>query len=120
MLWLVRWLFTLFLFAVTLWFATTVPLGKRTLWGHLSAIFASKEAHELAEGTREEAAKVAAKLRELGHDAGAGPSSATSAAEHPRSGAPLDPVDERDRRGLDHLVRDKTRHGPRKPERARP
>jgi len=66
---LVRFLFSLLLLALVLWFATMVPLGSRTLWGHLRAISGTKEAHEFATGTKEEARKVADKL--LGdHDAG--------------------------------------------------
>jgi hypothetical protein len=94
---LVRWLFSLALFAAVVWFATTVKLGKRTLWGHLVAIVSTREAKDLAEGTREEAQKVARRLRGESPDLG---------ARH--AGAPLDPVEERDRRGLDHLVREKT------------
>jgi hypothetical protein len=66
---LIRWFFSLVLFAIVLWFATMVPLGSRTLWGHLKAIAGTKEAKDFAEGTKEEAEKVAKKLRE-GPDAG--------------------------------------------------
>jgi hypothetical protein len=77
---LFRWLFYLLLGAAALWFATTVPLGKHTLFGHLVAIGRTREAHELAQGTEEEARHVAAKLREeLAHDGGA---PAASAPEH--------------------------------------
>jgi hypothetical protein len=94
---LVRWLFSLALFAGLVWFATTVKLGKRTLWGHLAAIFSTREARDLADGTRDEAQKIARRLRGESPDLG---------ARH--VGAPLDPVEERDRRGLDRLVREKT------------
>jgi len=98
---LLRFLLSLAFLAVLAWFATNVQLGKRTLWAHLRAIFASQEAKDLAEGTREEAKKVADRVREeLARDAGA-------ADAHAR--APLDPVDERDQKSLDKLVREKTR-----------
>jgi len=42
----------------------TVPLGKRTLWGHVHAIFGTQEARDLADGTEEEAKKVAQKVKE--------------------------------------------------------
>jgi hypothetical protein len=93
---LIRWLFSLALMAAFIWFATMVPLGKRTLWRHLLAIFSTQEAKDLVDGTKEEASKVAARLHQEAHDLGA--------ARH----APLDPVDERDRKGLDHLVQEKT------------
>lgn len=61
---LVRFLISLTMLAAFVWFAVTVPLGKRTLWGHLHAIFATQEAKDLAEGTKEEAEKVARKVKE--------------------------------------------------------
>jgi hypothetical protein len=98
-----RFLFSLLLVVVVLWFATNVQLGKRTLWGHLRAIFASQEAKDLAEGTKEEAKKVADKVREeLARDAGA-----PDGSHHAH--APLDPVDTKDQKSLDKLVREKTR-----------
>lgn len=97
---LVRWICSLAVLFVMIWFATTVQLGKRTLFGHLRAIFATQAAKDLADGTAEEARKVAHRVRqELRADGGA------AAGEHP----PLDPVGERDRRNLDRLVREKAR-----------
>ncbi len=61
---LVRFLISLAMLAAFAWFAVTVPLGKRTLWGHLHAIFATQEARDLAEGTKEEAEKVAHKVKD--------------------------------------------------------
>ena len=61
---LVRFLVSLVMFAAFVWFAVTVPLGKRTLWGHVYAIFSTQEAKDLAEGTKEEAEKVARKVKE--------------------------------------------------------
>ena len=69
---LFRWLFYLVLFAAAAWFATSVPLGKHTLFGHLVAIGRTREAHELAAGTEEEARHIADKVREeLASDGGA-------------------------------------------------
>jgi hypothetical protein len=102
---LVRFLISLALFAAIVWFATTIPLGKRTLWGHLRAIFATQEAKDLAEGTKEEAKKVADRFRAgLAKDGGAPPE---------RKGAekrPLDPLDEKERGDLDKLVKQKTKN----------
>jgi hypothetical protein len=61
---LVRFLISLVMLAAFVWFAVTVPLGKRTLWGHVHAIFATQEAKDLAAGTKEEAEKVARKVKE--------------------------------------------------------
>ena len=87
-----------------LWFSVMVPLGKRTLVGHLRAIAATPAAHDLADGTEEEARKVSERLRqELGHDGG---TRATSAPE------PLEPSD---RRALDDLVRERRARPAREP-----
>lgn len=98
---LIRFLISLAVVAVLVWFAVTVPIGKRTLWGHARAIWATPAAQDLAEGTKEEAAKVADRVREeLRRDMG---------TASRRSHAPLDPVEERDRRKLDQLVKQKAR-----------
>jgi hypothetical protein len=68
---LFRFLLSIVFIAIIVYFATTVQLGKRTLWGHLVAIFSTPAAKDLAEGTKEEAKKVADRLRrELGHHDG--------------------------------------------------
>ena len=64
---LVRFLFSLVVLAAFIWFAVTVPIGKRTLWGHVHAIFGTQEAKDLADGTKEEAEKVAQKVKEELH-----------------------------------------------------
>jgi len=35
------------------WYGLTVPLGERTLFGHLTAIGASRESQELVRGTKQ-------------------------------------------------------------------
>src|SRR5438132_14309187 len=64
---LIRFLISLAMLAAFIWFAVSVPLGKRTLWGHTRAIFGSQEAKDLAEGTKEEAEKVARKVKDEMH-----------------------------------------------------
>lgn len=64
---LVRFVISLVMLLAFVWFAVTVPLGKRTLWGHLHAIFGTQEAKDLAEGTKQEAEKVARKVKEQLH-----------------------------------------------------
>ena len=61
---LVRLMVSLVMLMAFVWFAVTVPLGKRTLWGHVHAIFGTQEAKDLADGTKEEAEKVARKVKE--------------------------------------------------------
>jgi hypothetical protein len=64
---LVRFCISLVMFAAFIWFAVTVPLGNHTLWGHLHAIFATQEAKDLADGTKEEAEKVVHKVKDELH-----------------------------------------------------
>jgi hypothetical protein len=66
------WTAVLFGFA---YFALAVPLGKRTLAGHLVNLWRSPQGQELREGTREAAGPVIEKMkrgaRELVGDGGA-------------------------------------------------
>jgi hypothetical protein len=64
---LVRFVISMIMLFAFVWFAVTVPIGKRTLWGHVHAIFATQEAKDLAEGTKEEAEKVARKVKQELH-----------------------------------------------------
>lgn len=45
------------------YFAVTVPLGKRTLWGHLVRIAKTPEAQDLADGAKETARDIARKAQ---------------------------------------------------------
>jgi hypothetical protein len=94
-MWIFRLLFTLLVLVALFWFATSVNLGKRTLYGHLRAIFATQEAKDLAEGAKDEAKKIAERMRREEHGA-------------VDAGAPLDQVRTDERRELDKLVKDKT------------
>jgi hypothetical protein len=70
---LFRFLFSLLILAMVIWFTTMVPLGSRTLWGHMKAIAGTQEAKELAEGTKQEAKKVADQLLTDHGDGGVAP-----------------------------------------------
>ncbi len=98
---LIRFLLSLAMLAAFVWFAVSVPLGKRTLWGHVRAILSTREAKDLADGTRDEAHKVADKMRQGLHPQD------MSSSSHAR--APLDPIEDGDRKKLRELVRHKTR-----------
>ncbi len=98
---LIRFLFSLAVTAAFLWFAVSVPLGKRTLWGHLRAIFSTPEAKDLAEGTRQEAEKVAERVRQELHPQD------MSTPRHVK--APLETVEDGDRHKPNHVVRPKLR-----------
>jgi hypothetical protein len=86
----------------------TVPLGQRTLFGHIAAIGHSKESRELVRGTKQ---KVADLERHFGHpDKGATP-------EAPAATPPAEPqerltkVDRRDMRRLLESARHKVARG---------
>src|SRR5262249_15329643 len=86
---LIRLLVSLLMTVALVWFAVTVPLGKHTLWGHLVAIFSTPEAKDLAEGTREQAHKVADRVREELHPPDMAP---PPPAARPASPPPAHPV----------------------------
>lgn len=50
---MIRFFVSAVVLAALVWFATSVPLGSRTLWGHLSAIWATPEAKGMREGIKE-------------------------------------------------------------------
>jgi hypothetical protein len=89
---LIRWAVSLVIFAIVVFFATTVQLGKRTLFGHIWAIIHTPEAKDLAEGTKEQAKRVAEKMK----------------SEMKNDGAPKDAVTTEEQRDLDKLVREKS------------
>ena len=45
------------------YFAATVPLGSKTLLGHLRALAATREAKELGEGVKEKAGELGEKVK---------------------------------------------------------
>lgn len=55
---LIRLLVTLAVLGGVAYVGVTVPLGGKTLWGHLKAIAGSKESKELVEGVRQKAKEV--------------------------------------------------------------
>ena len=81
----VRFLFSIVMLLAFVWFAVTVPLGKRTLWGHVNAIFGTQEAKDLAEGTREEAEKMARKVKAELHQPDMARGETTPQASAPQS-----------------------------------
>lgn len=46
-----------------IWFGMTVPLGKRTLFGHVERIWKSEETQDLVEGTKETAKPAIEKIK---------------------------------------------------------
>lgn len=57
-----RFLLTLAIVGVLVFLGATVPLGKRTFFGHVSAIWSTPEAKDMREGVSEKAGPVVDKL----------------------------------------------------------
>src|SRR5205807_1324600 len=95
---ILRWLLSLAATAGLLWAAYRVPLGKHTLFGHVRAIFGTQEAKDLAEGTEQEAEKVAERVRNGLHKDGGKDGGAATATSSPNPPPPLAPARERRRK----------------------
>ena len=77
------------------WFGATVKLGKRTFFGHISAIWSTPEAQDMKNGIQEKAGPVLEKVergvkagyREAtrGDDGGTGPGSGSSRVPSPEA-----------------------------------
>ncbi len=59
---LIRSLVTLCMLALFVWIGATVPLGERTLFGHIGNIWSSEEARELRDGVQEAGGPVVEKV----------------------------------------------------------
>lgn len=105
---LIRFVISLVMLLAFVWFAVTVPLGKRTLWGHMRAIFGTQEAKDLVDGTEEEAKKVSQRMRNASHTPPPPDMAPPVLPSTHRVVEPLDPVDAKERRRMDHLVKQKT------------
>lgn len=55
-------------FAAFVWWGLTVPLGERTLFGHMTAIVQSRESQELVRGTKQKVGEVSRRLGAEGKD----------------------------------------------------
>jgi hypothetical protein len=82
---MIRFLVYLAIAIGVVWFATTVPLGKRTLVGHVRAIWHTGEVQDLKQGVKEKAGPAVDRL-ERGVKAGyraATDGSGSATVEHP-------------------------------------
>lgn len=91
-----RFLFTLVIVGVLVFFGATVKLGKRTFFGHVSAIWNTPEAKDMRDGVEEKAGPVVDKVergvkagvREATRDDGTGSGSARPALDGGAAPAP--------------------------------
>lgn len=88
------------------WFGFTVPLGERTLFGHVRAIAGSSESQRLVDGTRQKAVEVSRDVTQLFGDKQAEPGAAgrAPAPEAAREAAPADRLTAEDRAGMKKLI----------------
>jgi len=85
---LIKLILSLAALAGFVWFGANVPLGNRTLFGHLQAIGQTREAKELVEGTKESARPFVEEAgRRLAHrdEAPADKAPPTDSAPEPRA-----------------------------------
>ena len=59
---MIRFLVTLMIVGVLVFFGSTVKLGKRTFFGHVGAIWSTQEAKDMREGVGDKAAPVVDKI----------------------------------------------------------
>ena len=59
----IRFIVTLLVVGALVFFGATVKLGKRTFFGHVSAIWSTNEAKDMREGVSEKAAPVVEKVK---------------------------------------------------------
>lgn len=78
---MIRFLLYLAIAIGLVYFATTVPLGKRTLVGHVRAIWHTQEVQELKQGVKDKAGPAVDRL-ERGVNAGY---KAATDSEHPNA-----------------------------------
>lgn len=103
------------------WFTFTVPLGNRTLFQHLRAIASTPEAQSLGEAARDEAAKMAERVRQGLAPEGDGGAATGGAGNRTRGDAtgkgsgeardrqaPTDQLGDEDRKALDRMVHERT------------
>jgi len=82
------------------WYGLTVPLGGRTLFGHLSAIGQSRESQDLVRGTKE-------KVGDLKKRIAGGESVKVEKSDKPSEAAPQEPQErltKADRKEIRHFI----------------
>jgi hypothetical protein len=79
---LIKLLFSLVCIAIFVWFGATVPLGNRTLFGHLHALWTSPEGRDLEQGVSEKAHETTQAVRRDLTGSDASPASAPTASRH--------------------------------------
>ena len=62
---MIRWLFILAICAVLAFCGATVPLGKKTFFGHVKAIWSSEPMNDLKDGVKESAGPATDKAKEF-------------------------------------------------------
>jgi hypothetical protein len=90
---MIRFVFYLVIAIVVVYLATTVPLGKRTLVGHVRAIWQTEQVQELKDGVRAKAGPAVDRLErgvKAGYKAATGDGSAAGSAAADPAAVPSD------------------------------
>jgi hypothetical protein len=91
---MIRLLVFLALAAGLTYCGATVPLGKRTFFGHVKAIWATDEARDLTQGVKEKAGPTADRVKrgiEKGYEAATEDDAGSGSAARKRAPAPASP-----------------------------
>ncbi len=97
---MVKFLLGLTCLGVFVWGGLTVPLGERTLFGHLRAIGGSKESQDLVRGTRQKVVDVKTRIV-TGESEAPDPA---KAAKDPAKNPPQDRLTADDRKEMRRLI----------------
>lgn len=89
--------------AICAWWGATVPLGERTLFGHLRAIGSTKESQELVRGTKDKVTEVKERIANDDQRPAGTPDKATPAETAP----PQDKLTSDDRKEMRRLIESK-------------
>jgi hypothetical protein len=80
------------------WLGLTVPLGERTLFGHLSAIGQSRESQELVKGTKQKVGDLKKRI------AGSEPVKVEKTADKSGEPGPAERLTKADRKEIRHFI----------------
>lgn len=103
---LLKLAFSLGALAAFTWFGLTVPLGERTFFQHVAAIFRSPESQELIRGTSDKVGELSRMIRggEGGAGAGAPAAEKPKIEAQPGAAPPAERLSAADRREMRRLL----------------
>jgi hypothetical protein len=93
-----------------IWFGSTVPLGKRTLFGHVQNIWKTHESQELVDGAKGKVGDLVDKASDkVTKGIGKNVTAPANSRGEDRGGPPMEEVQNEDRNSLRDLIGRKTK-----------